>query len=99
MGKFLVSALALAAMTSATFAAEAPRHPVKMTDAQLDSVVAGQACEGLVTLCAVSVGPVNVAVPVSAAVQALTSNSNASSGSPIATATGSNTTGGPGIIR
>jgi len=86
MKRLLVSAFALAAMSSAALAAgQQPSHPVKMNDAQMDKVVAG----ALVNVNATALNNVSANVPVSANVVALssgvtsTANSAARSGNPV----------------
>lgn len=77
MKKLLASAGVLIGVTSMAMAGETvsssqPVKPIKMTDTQLDKVVAGANCAGLVTACDVlDLGNVQVVVPVSANVCAV----------------------------
>jgi len=86
MKRLLVSAFALAAMSSAALAAgQQPSHPVKMNDAQMDKVVAG----ALVAVNATALNNVQANVPVSANVAVLssgvtqTASSTARAGNPV----------------
>ena len=84
--RIVVSALALAAMSSAALAAgQQPSHPVKMNDAQMDQVVAG----ALVNVNATALNNVQANVPISANVAVLssgvtqTASSTARAGNPV----------------
>ena len=90
-----MKSLVLSVLVLGTVSFTANAEPTPLANGQMDRVSAGQLVD--VTVANNSI-PVTVAVPVSAAVQALTSNSNASARSPLALGVASSATN-PGIIR